>query len=268
MTLDIRYVNPKIDSVNKFLERTGISFGNNIVKKGTIDSSGQPSAQGSLGPVAQNKARGRKNTGRPYHHGALREALLDAAEEILDEEGINGLTLRAAARKAGASHAAPKNHFGDLTGLLSELAAIGFQRFSGELRAAAAAETDPGRRGMARGKAYVHFAERHPGLFQLMFRSERLDPSRPALREAMEGAAQALADVVDEGRGASPDRPPLARAAQMVAAWSLVHGFSMLLLDGRLAAITRQLPDGLGTEDLLAEMLEIRSPEKRVLSTP
>jgi AcrR family transcriptional regulator len=219
-------------------------------------------------PVAVPAENARKKADRPYHHGALREALLGAAEAILDKDGINGLTLRAAARNAGASHAAPKNHFGDLTGLLSELAALGFQRFSAELRAAAEAETDPDRRGMARGRAYVHFAERHPGLFQLMFRSERLDPSRPALREAMDGAAQALADVVDEGQGESPGRPPLARAAQMVAAWSLVHGFSMLLLDGRLAAITRQLPDGLGTEDLLAEMLEIRSPGKRVLSTP
>ncbi|HVW57999.1 MAG TPA: TetR-like C-terminal domain-containing protein [Rhizobiaceae bacterium] len=238
------------------------------MKKKTRSGSERILAGESHRPVAAPAERARKKANRPYHHGALREALLNAAEAILDKDGINGLTLRAAARNAGASHAAPKNHFGDLTGLLSELAALGFQRFSAELRAAAEAETDPDRRGKARGRAYVHFAERHPGLFQLMFRSERLDPSRPALREAMDGAAQALADVVDEGQGESPGRPPLARAAQMVAAWSLVHGFSMLLLDGRLAAITRQLPDGLGTEDLLAEMLEIRSPGKRVLSTP
>lgn len=212
--------------------------------------------------------RGRKKADRPYHHGALREALLDAAEAILDDEGINGLTLRAAARKAGASHAAPKNHFGDLTGLLSELAAIGFRRFSADLRAAAEREINPDRRGAARGKAYVHFAERYPGLFQLMFRSERLDPSRPALREAMDDAARALAEVVDEDREESSGMPPLARAARMIAAWSLVHGFSMLLLDGRLTAITRQLPEGFGTEDLLAEMLGIGAPEKRVLSTP
>jgi len=226
------------------------------------------SGEENRSPPAARATRGRKKAGRPYHHGALREAMLDAAEEILAKEGINGLTLRAAARKAGASHAAPKNHFGDLTGLLSELASIGFRRFSAELRAAAAAETDPDRRGVARGMAYVHFAERHPGMFQLMFRSERLDPSRAALREAMDDAAQALAETVEEGREESADAPPLAKAARMAAAWSLVHGFSMLLLDGRIQAIMRQLPAGLGTEDLLTEMLAARSSEKRVYPPP
>jgi len=229
------------------------------MEKSARSTGEQPSAEESRRPATQEKARGRKKTDRPYHHGALRKALLEAAEEILDKEGISGLTLRAAARRAGASHAAPKNHFGDLTGLLSELAAIGFRRFGAELRAAAEAETDSDRRGLARGRAYVHFAERHPGLFQLMFRSERLDPSRPALREALDEAARALVETVDEGREESADMPPLAKAARMAAAWSLVHGFSMLLLDGRLTAIMRELPDGVGTEDLLTEMLKIRS---------
>src|SRR5262245_33569186 len=67
---------------------------------------------------------------RPYHHGDLRAALLAAAEEILEKEGIQALTLRAAARAVGVSHTAPQNHFGDLTGLLSELAAIGYRRFT------------------------------------------------------------------------------------------------------------------------------------------
>src|SRR5215472_8531110 len=65
----------------------------------------------------------------PYHHGSLREAMLRAAESILERDGIRGLTLRAAAREAGVSHAAPKNHFGDVMGLLSDLAAVGFARF-------------------------------------------------------------------------------------------------------------------------------------------
>src|SRR5882762_10020761 len=62
----------------------------------------------------------------PYHHGALHEALLNAAEKLLERDGLQGLTLRAVAREAGVSHAAPTHHFGDLTGLVSELAAIGF----------------------------------------------------------------------------------------------------------------------------------------------
>src|ERR1700743_3121094 len=66
---------------------------------------------------------------QPYHHGDLRTALLREAEAILETEGIRGLTLREISRRAGVSHAAPNNHFGDLTGLLSELAAVGFNRF-------------------------------------------------------------------------------------------------------------------------------------------
>src|ERR1700757_265317 len=80
-------------------------------------------------PRAGNKRRAAKRAA-PYHHGSLREAMLRAAESILERDGIGGLTLRAAAREAGVSHAAPKNHFGDLSGLLSELAAGRFERFA------------------------------------------------------------------------------------------------------------------------------------------
>src|SRR6478735_4730536 len=83
-----------------------------------------------------SRPRGRRNVrATPYHHGSLDTALLDAAERILEEKGIQGLTLRATAREAGVSHAAPKNHFGDLTGLLSELAAVGFGRFRAAMEA-------------------------------------------------------------------------------------------------------------------------------------
>ncbi len=83
-------------------------------------------------------------TRRPYHHGDLRAAMLQAAEAILNRDGLGALTLRAAAREAGVSHAAPPHHFGDLSGLLSELAASGFVRFRAHLVVAAdAAGDDP-----------------------------------------------------------------------------------------------------------------------------
>jgi hypothetical protein len=88
---------------------------------------------------AASPARGRRKPGAPrsaaaseeapYHHGALRDALLLAAERVLERDGLAGLTLRAVAREAGVSHAAPTHHFGDLTGLVSELAAIGFRQW-------------------------------------------------------------------------------------------------------------------------------------------
>src|SRR4051812_49312415 len=103
----------------------------------------------------------------PYHHGALHEALLKAAEMVLERDGLQGLTLRAVAREAGVSHAAPTHHFGDLTGLVSELAAIGFQMFNAAMAVANASETHPMMKGMASAKAYVAFAQAHPGIYGL-----------------------------------------------------------------------------------------------------
>ena len=82
-----------------------------------------------------------------YHHGDLREALLVAAEEILDEEGVQSLTLRACTRRAGVSHAAPKHHFADVAELLSEVAARSFDRLNQILKTARdEAGTDPAER--------------------------------------------------------------------------------------------------------------------------
>src|SRR6266487_2445554 len=132
----------------------------------------------------------------PYHHGSLREAMLRAAESILERDGIGGLTLRAAAREAGVSHAAPKNHFGDVMGLLSDLAALGFARFRATMEAHIR-KSDPARARLeAIGRGYVTFARAHPDLFLLMFRSERLDFTRPALRSAADAALDVLAGTV------------------------------------------------------------------------
>src|SRR5947199_7172844 len=99
---------------------------------------------------AKRAAGGRRGTGgdSPYHHGDLREALLKAAERVLERDGLAGLTLRAVAREAGVSHAAPTHHFGDLTGLVSELAAIGFRQFNATLKAAGASGTTLMEKGM------------------------------------------------------------------------------------------------------------------------
>src|SRR3954464_5161971 len=119
----------------------------------------------------------------PYHHGALREALLQAAERVRERDGLAGLTLRAVAREAGVSHAAPTHHFGDLTGLLSELAAVGFRDFDAAMQAAHATGTTPAERALARARAYLAYARSQPGMYQLMFRADRLDMNRPALRD-------------------------------------------------------------------------------------
>jgi AcrR family transcriptional regulator len=194
---------------------------------------------------------------RPYHHGDLKAALLKEAEAILEKDGIQALTLRAASRAVGVAHTAPKNHFGDLTGLLSELAAIGFNRFSEALIAGAEPASDnPAHRMQAMGRAYVGFARAHPGLFSLMFRSERLDASRPALRDAIQGARNALRQAAS-ARASGKDQASLRIAAHSAALWSLVHGFSVLLLEGRFDGLLQSLPGTQNADALLAEVLAV-----------
>ncbi len=170
---------------------------------------------------------------KPYHHGDLRAALLAAAEEIVNRDGVAGLTLRGVARDVGASHAAPKNHFDDLTGLVSELAAVGFNRFAERMEVAAAGRSSPEHKLNAIGRAYVEFALAEPGLFQLMFRGERLDKARPALHEAMLRAFGTLTGSVAAAHEGDPDAARVTRA-HAARAWSVVHGFAILLLDDRL----------------------------------
>jgi AcrR family transcriptional regulator len=217
--------------------------------------------------VGQAASRRPKAQASPYHHGSLREALLTAAERILERDGLPGLTLRAAAREAGVSHAAPTHHFGDLTGLLSDLAAVGFRRFSEALLAAAGEQTAPAGQLDAMGTGYVTFARTYPGLFTLMFRSERLDMTRPALAEAVSEARSALAQAVGARRQETivKQAPSLTQAAAMVRAWSMVHGFAVLLLDGRLGEILRRLPPGETAETLLQAVLAApdRTPTNR-----
>ncbi len=201
----------------------------------------------------------------PYHHGALRDALLEAAERVLERDGLSGLTLRAVAREAGVSHAAPSHHFGDLTGLVSELAAIGFEHFNVAMAAAGAEAATPVDKAMARAKAYVGYAQAHPGMYGVMFRTERLDMTRPSLCKAANASFAGLAGSIGASRNEQISETTLSleQAAAMAQAWSLVHGFTTLLLDGRLSDILRRLPKGTSAEALLDAMLRLaaaRSP--------
>ena len=213
-------------------------------------------------PARTGRKPGRPRTAKasddtPYHHGDLHDALLKAAERVLERDGLGGLTLRAVAREAGVSHAAPTHHFGDLTGLVSELAAIGFRQFNAAMAAAGAIDAPPLMKAMARAKAYVAYAQAHPGMYGLMFRTERLDMTRPSLHEAASASFAGLAGAIGISRGEqiSDEALSLEQAAAIARAWSLVHGFTMLLLDGRLTDILRRLPKGNSVETLLDAML-------------
>jgi AcrR family transcriptional regulator len=194
---------------------------------------------------------------RPYHHGDLRMAVLAAAETIVEQEGVDALTLRAVARAVDVSHTAPKNHFGSLEGLLSELAAVGYRRMGETLAAAMdAVGVEPQIRMRAMGRAYVGFGRAYPGLFLLMYRGERLDMTRPALRDAVESTRQALRNAAMSSAPSAMPLLPLQLAGRAIASWSLVHGFAMLLLDGRLQNTLASLPGDADADTLLEAMLD------------
>lgn len=175
----------------------------------------------------------------------------------MERDGLSGLTLRAVAREAGVSHAAPAHHFRDLASLVSELAAIGYREFGAAMEAAAVPGRSQTEMGLARGRAYVDFARTHPAMYQLMFRAERLDMSNRALHDAANASFAGLAEAIAESRRetVAEEALTLDQAADIVRAWSLVHGFSMLLLDHRLSDVLSRLPSGTTIDMLLDAML-------------
>jgi AcrR family transcriptional regulator len=180
---------------------------------------------------AQTKPRSRAS--QAYHHGSLRDALLESAEALLEDQGLEGFTLRECARRAGVSHGAPAHHFGDAGGLLAELAASGFDRLTG-LMLAHRAKAPPTALAQLRaaGLAYIEFALAHRALFQLMFRSDRTASESSRLAESGRRAFDTFAETLKAA--ASSARDEAALAPRLVLAWSVVHGFATLLLEGRL----------------------------------
>ncbi len=137
---------------------------------------------------------------RPYHHGNLRTALLDAAERTLRERGVQALSLRELAREVGVSHGAPRRHFPDRQSLLDALARAGFERLGAELRAAAdAAGAGFEPRVRAIGAAYVRFATEDAALLELMFAGKHREGADD-LADAAERAFAVMLELIEEGQ--------------------------------------------------------------------
>lgn len=169
---------------------------------------------------------------RPYHHGNLRPTLLDAAVRAIEEKGIFALSLRDLARRAGVSHAAPAHHFGDKTGLLTALAAQGYELLADALDAA-------GEDLLEVGVAYVRFAVGHRAHFEVMFQPGLYHGDDPAVTAARRRADARLAAGLTASAGPEAHTGPEAgaeRRADELAAWSIVHGFATLWLGGALPA--------------------------------
>lgn len=169
-----------------------------------------------------------------YHHGALRAELVERAVDVIATDGPSDLSLRALARQAGVSHAAPAHHFATRTGLLTAVAAAGYRLLAAQLTSAAATGVF-----LEIGVAYVQFAVDHPAHFDVMFRRDLLHGDDPELVAAEQSAFGVLRSGVDSmaERGTVDDA-----AAAVVAGWSLVHGLAVLAATGSLdSAKLRQL---------------------------
>jgi AcrR family transcriptional regulator len=186
--------------------------------------------------AARKQIRGKTSSKKAsnYHHGALRAALIRSAREILESEGYEALTLRAAARRAGVSQAAPYNHFADKAALLAAIAALGFKEFAAAMRKEMDAAVDPKARLSATGIAYVAFATSNPGLFKLMFGSSvhqtsgdaDLDAARTAAYEVLSGAVHAAQSV---------PREAMHDEIESLRSWAFVHGLATMINAGTIS---------------------------------
>lgn len=176
---------------------------------------------------------------RPYHHGDLRAALLQAAVQLIREVGAEGLTLREVARRSGVSHTAPYRHFRDKDDLTAAIAEEGFVLLHDQIQKDVRKHRSARQRLLRAGRAYVAFALRRPEHFRVMFAAD-LDPQRhPAAHAAAGQAFGQLVTLVqecqksDEIRGGDPVN--LARIA-----WSLVHGIASLAIGRQFAFRTQK----------------------------
>ncbi len=204
-----------------------------------------------------------------YHHGDLRNALLEASLALVRDDGVEGFSLREAARAVGVSPAAAYRHFEDKDALLVALAMDGFGKLAlGMERAISRVPGEPGSKAHAAasmnavGLAYVEFAVQHPAHFRVMFGPWCLKEGKPPGAPGERDAYQILMATLD-GLVASGAILPGARAGAEIAAWAGVHGLASLLVEGALRLtkaeraqamriIARTMLVGLGCEPALA----------------
>jgi AcrR family transcriptional regulator len=173
------------------------------------------------------------STKATYHHGHLRAALVSAALELLEESGETELSLRAVARRAGVSPAAPYRHYADREALVSAVAAVGYRELAQRLAAAHPSPSTPEQLASV-AIAYVQFALERPALFRIMF-GEPCDRDND---ERVEATAAVSAYVRSIAQRTFPQADAEAIAT---AIWALVHGLAFLYLDRKLDASSPSL---------------------------
>jgi AcrR family transcriptional regulator len=179
-----------------------------------------------------------------YHHGDLRNALIDSASLLLEQKGIDGLSLRDVAKQAGVSHAAPYRHFENKTELLAIMMQKGFVRLELAVNKATLKKgLSSTEKLIAAGVAYVQEAVRHPEIMRLMF-SGHLDYAQcpPGLEASAEQAYRRLSNIIEAGIEDGSFRNQDSQILTMTA-WSAMHGLAMLYLAGQFnCAVEDQQP--------------------------
>ncbi|MFY0663797.1 MAG: TetR/AcrR family transcriptional regulator [Natronospirillum sp.] len=191
-----------------------------------------------------------------YHHGNLALALTQAARAILEEEGLAKLSLRAAARRAGVSQAAPYHHFKDKAALLASVATEGHREFNAAMQEGMdAAGSDVKARLIACGVAYVAFAVANPALFRLMFGAtiEHCE-QYPELVEAGADSYRILENA-ERAMLEQADADPASLMLRALSSWTVVHGLATLIIDGGLDVQHLPIQD---VGELTKKMLETR----------
>lgn len=182
--------------------------------------------------------RNSAQTDVPYHHGDLRRTLIEAALELVRERREWSFSLREVAKQAGVSHNAPYYHFADKRELLTAVAVVGYETLTVRIAEAAASKKDAKSATIASGCAYIQFGLEYPGHYRVMFSSALNSPEgRPkAVADAAAETRGQLVEVLRRGVQSGVFLSSLSREAEMgaavVTAWSVVHGFTMLAIDG------------------------------------
>ncbi|WP_208998065.1 TetR/AcrR family transcriptional regulator [Pseudovibrio sp. FO-BEG1] len=186
-----------------------------------------------------------------YHHGGLREALLDAVEAQLPEKGPEGVSLRAAAKHAGVSSAAAFRHFKDKRAVMTAVAVRAHRGMAEHMETAATEARSAGLSAFsAKGRAYLDFALSEPAKFKTMFRTALLDETDVDLVEAEARMTRLLLN------GAGEDEKHAEIPAKSLLAWGAVHGLAMLSIEGGLPNTATK-----DNRSAILEALELLEPQ-------
>ena len=174
-----------------------------------------------------------RKTKRPYHHGDLRSALLEAAERALESGGSQELSLRELSRELGVSNTAPRRHFINKQALLDALALDGFERLGAALTRAIADKEDAFDARIVRlARAYARFAMKHSVLIGVMFAAKHHPEATPALLEASDKALSKIPLTIQEGQAAGAVVPGSAERLSM-AVFASVEGLISVSTNGQ-----------------------------------